>query len=196
MPITMSKKELIAHHFREIMEALGLDLNSQGLKETPGRVAKMYVDELFSGLEEENYPEMTSFENPTPEESNLVLVKTQFHSICEHHFLPMRGMAFVAYLPHKKLLGLSKIPRLVEHLARRPQLQERLTAQIADHISFHLETEHVAVSLTGEHFCVMARGVEDVHSQTVTHVLRGDFRHKETLRREFFEAINQNSLQK
>lgn len=187
--IKESKRLLIARHFREIMETLGLDIESESLKGTPDRVAKMYMDEIFCGLDHENYPDMTFFENPCPDEKNMVFFKTQFHSFCEHHFLPMTGVAHIAYLPHQKLLGLSKIPRLVNHLARRPQIQERLTAQIADHLCAHLETEHVAVSIKAEHFCVIARGVEDVHSHTVTNVLRGDFRSDEQLRREFFDTI-------
>ncbi len=185
----VDKKAFIASRFQEIMEALGLDMSDPSLKETPNRVAKMYVDELFSGLQEEAYPDITFFENPSPGEENMVFVKTHFYSTCEHHFLPIAGMAYIAYLPHKKLLGLSKIPRLVDYLARRPQLQERLSSQIADQMSSLLETDHVAVSLKAEHFCVMSRGVEDVHSHTTTNVLRGKFRTDTLLRREFFDSI-------
>ena len=114
----------------------------------------------------------------------MVLVKVSFTSFCEHHFVPMRGVVYVAYLPNERLIGLSKIPRIVRYFARRPQVQERLTAQIADALSLLLETEDVAVSCMAEHFCVIARGVEDGESHTVTNVLRGAFEKDANLRRE------------
>lgn len=186
------KIEYIAKRFREIMEVLGLDLTNDSLANTPLRVAKMYVNEIFSGLDEKNFPEISFFENASQphQRSSIVFTKVNFNSFCEHHFVPMNGTAFVAYLPNDKLIGLSKIPRLVRFFARRPQLQERLTAQIADSLAILLETEHVAVSIVAQHFCIIARGIEDTESRTITNVLRGDFDTNIEMRREFFEAIN------
>ncbi len=191
---TLSNEEkiaLISENFREIMEVLDLDLTLDSLSDTPRRVAEMYVNEIFSGLESGNFPNMTLFDNPSTQsdQSNMVFVKTEFCSTCEHHFLPIPGTAYISYIPNKKLIGLSKIPRLVKYYAQRPQLQERLTAQVADKLAEVLETEHIAVSITAQHFCMIARGVEDTKSHTVTNALRGDFRRDELLRREFFEAI-------
>lgn len=186
------KIEYIAKRFREIMEVLGLDLTNDSLANTPQRVAKMYVNEIFSGLDEKNFPEISFFENASQpnQRSSIVFTKVNFNSFCEHHFVPMNGTAFVAYLPNDKLIGLSKIPRLVRYFARRPQLQERLTAQIADSLAILLETENVAVSIVAQHFCIIARGIEDAESRTITNVLRGDFDSNVDMRHEFFEAIN------
>lgn len=186
-----SKIEYIAERFREIMIALGLDLSDGSLTNTPERVARMYVNEVFSGLDLANFPTVSFFENPVSQDhkSSIVFTKVGFTSFCEHHFVPMHGTAYVAYIPNGKLIGLSKIPRIVRYFSRRPQLQERLSAQIADSLSILLDTEHVAVSLTAEHFCILARGIEDTESHTITNVLRGDFGSNESRQREFFEAI-------
>lgn len=186
------KIEFIAERFREIMEVLGLDLTDDSLAKTPYRVAKMYVNEIFSGLDPSTFPPISFIEDRFQEndKSNIVFVKVNFNSFCEHHFVPMNGTAFVAYLPNKKLIGLSKIPRIVRFFARRPQVQERLTAQIADSLSTLLDTEHVAVSIMAQHFCIIARGIEDENSHVITNLLRGKFDKDHTLRREFFEAIN------
>lgn len=185
------KISLIENHFREIMRTLGLDINDPSLAKTPRRVAKMYVQEIFSGLDNKTFPSITLIPDrfQTDGDSNLVLVKVEFTSFCEHHFVPMRGTAHVAYLPNGQLIGLSKIARVVRFFSRRPQLQERLTAQIADSIGILLNTDHVAVSLTATHFCVVARGVEDQSSNATTQILKGDFRSDETLRRQFLDAI-------
>lgn len=191
VPSTLSEDEkiaLIAEKFASIMEILGLDLTDESLKKTPERVAKMYVKEVFSGLDTANFPEPSFF--PNQSERDMVLVKVSFTSFCEHHFVPMRGVVHVAYLPNERIIGLSKIPRIVRYFARRPQVQERLTAQIFDALSLLLETEDVAVSCMAEHFCVIARGVEDEMSHTVTNVLRGAFEKDTNLRREFFEGVN------
>lgn len=186
------KIEAIASHFHQILDILGLDLTDDSVSDTPLRIAKMYVEEIFSGLDERNFPKVSFFKDQFHHEhkANMVLVKVGFTSFCEHHFVPMRGVAYVAYLPEGRLIGLSKIPRIVRFFAKRPQVQERLTAQIADSLAILLETENVAVSLIAQHYCVIARGIEDESSRTITNVLRGQFNLSENLRREFFEGIN------
>lgn len=186
------KIEIISDHFREIMGVLGLDVNDPSLARTPYRVAKMYVEEIFSGLDLDKFPTISFIDDhfSHDERANMVFVKVNFNSFCEHHFVPMNGTAYVAYIPNGKLIGLSKIPRIVRYFASRPQVQERLSAQVADALSILMETESVAVSIMAKHFCVIARGIEDADSVTVTNVLRGDFDIDDALRREFFEAIN------
>lgn len=182
------KIALIEERFGEIMEILGLDLSDDSLKDTPNRVARMYVEEIFSGLNPLNFPDVSFFENKYahPDQSNMVLVQCSFTSFCEHHFVPMHGSCHVAYLPNKKLIGLSKIPRIVKYFARRPQLQERLTAQVADCLAELLETEDIAVAVKATHFCVIARGVEDHEGLTSTQVLRGRFQ-TDPYRRQFLD---------
>lgn len=186
------KVDYIAVRFKEIMECLGLDLDDPSLAKTPERVARMYVKEVFSGLNLDNFPSISVVDNEFQhsKRGNLVFLKVNFHSFCEHHFVPMNGVAYIGYVPERKIIGLSKIPRIVRYFARRPQLQERLTAQIADALSIILEIEHIAVSLTAQHFCVMARGIEDDDSHTTTNVLRGDFETNSALQQQFFESIN------
>ncbi len=186
------KISLISDHFRQIMDILGLDLNDDSLANTPTRIAKMYVQEVFSGIKESNFPFISFFKEQFHHEhkTHMVFVKVGFTSFCEHHFVPITGFAYVAYLPGKKIIGISKIPRIVRFFARRPQLQERLTAQIADSLAILLEIEDVAVSIHARHYCVVARGIEDENSQMITNVLRGEFNTQEDLRREFFEGIN------
>jgi GTP cyclohydrolase I len=186
------KIEFIADRFKDILEALGLDITDDSLARTPYRIAKMYVEEVFSGLNPANFPTISFFKDEFHHEhkANIVLVKVGFTSFCEHHFVPMNGTAYVAYVPQKQLIGLSKIPRIVRFFAKRPQVQERLTAQIADSLALLLDVEDVAVSINAKHYCVIARGVEDENSYTITNVLRGRFNSDENLRREFFEGIN------
>lgn len=200
-PVQMSdekKIEFIAKRYKEIMEVLGLDLSDDSLQKTPQRIAKMYVKEIFSGLDQSNFPEISFFENKfrkkKGESDDMILVKVNFTSFCEHHFVPMRGYAYVAYLPNKKLIGLSKIPRIVRFFAKRPQVQERMAAQIVDSLSLLLETENVAISIVAEHYCVIARGIENEHSNTVTNILRGKFQTQDILRREFFESIKRQNM--
>ncbi len=188
------KIDYIAHRFKEILYVLGLDLNDHSLAKTPQRIAKMYVDEIFSGLDEEKFPAMSFFIDRFTHrgQSQPIIVKVSFHSFCEHHFVPMSGTAYVAYVPNGKLIGLSKIPRLVHYFAKRPQLQERLGAQVADALSLLLDTEDVAVSIQAQHFCVIARGIEETQSHTTTHLLRGRFESDANLQRQFFETITKD----
>lgn len=185
------KIALISDRFRDIMEILGLDLQDESLARTPYRVAKMYVQEIFSGLDIDNFPEISFIENKYQQgkRSNIVFVKVNFTSFCEHHFVPMVGDAYIAYLPNKKLIGLSKIPRIIRYFASRPQVQERLNAQIADSLSILLESQDIAVSLTAQHFCVAARGIEDANGFASTNVLLGKFETDPSIKQEFFEAI-------
>ncbi len=173
------------------MEVLGLDISDQSLERTPKRVAKMYVKEIFSGLDSTTFPPITYIEDryKVDGQSNMLFMEVFVASFCEHHFVPMIGTAYVAYLPNKKLIGLSKIPRIVRFFARRPQVQERLTAQIADCLSQVLETQDVAVSIKCQHFCVAARGIEDQSGFCTTQVLKGKFHNLDTRREEFFDAI-------
>jgi GTP cyclohydrolase IA len=185
---TEVKKRLIAEKMGEILAILGLDKSDSSLAETPNRIAHMYVEEIFSGLDPEKFPKLTFQEEDLPNE--LVLVKNiAFVSFCEHHFVPFAGKAHIAYFPHKRLLGLSSFPRLVRYFAQRPQVQERLTMQLADHMVSLLETDDVAVALQAVHFCVMARGIEDLSSEIETHLLKGRFESDPHLRSEFFARI-------
>ena len=187
------KKEKIEEHFRGIMEALGLDVNNPSLAKTPARVAKMYVDEVFSGLKEESFPKVSFIPVPEGEHNPpVVVVKSTFVSFCEHHFVPFSGTAFIAYKPNKKLIGLSKIPRILRYFAKRPQFQERLTSEVADTLGELLETKDIAVSITATHYCVVARGIEDHDSCMTTKTLRGAFENDLSLRQEFFEALHRN----
>jgi GTP cyclohydrolase IA len=185
------KIEQIAFHFSEIMKTLGLNLEDPSLKETPQRVAKMYVDEIFQGLSDENFPKISTFpSNSNKKNAHIVLVKDiTINSFCEHHFVPMFGKAHIAYIPNTSLIGLSKINRIARFFSQRPQLQERLTQQIADSLSAILEIQDVAVYIEAKHFCVAARGVSDDQSLTITHELRGDFESNPMRRQEFFQMI-------
>ena len=176
---TMNKEKInnIAKHFRHIMETLGLDLDDDSLSGTPERVAKMYINEVFSGLDPQNFPKITLFKKPFHNDDQIIVVKDiKVNSFCEHHFVPMTGIAHVAYIPNEHIIGLSKINRIVEYFAKRPQIQERLTSQIAESISEILKTENVAVKITLTHFCMTVRGVCDMNSTTTTEVLKGTFK--------------------
>jgi GTP cyclohydrolase IA len=182
------KIEIIEKHFAEIMHALGLDLNDESLKGTPYRVAKMYVKEIFHGLNPANRPDAKKFGNKY-EYGDMVVVKNiNVTSFCEHHFLPFIGKAHVAYFSTGKVIGLSKINRIVDFYARRPQVQERLTLQIADELQKALETEDVAVFIESKHFCVSTRGIQDRESSTVTTEYRGEFR-KENVQQRFIDYM-------
>jgi GTP cyclohydrolase I len=177
--------ERISEKFTEIMNILGLDLKDDSLKETPQRVARMYVRELFSGLRAENFPKITVIDNKMKYDQMIVVKEVGIMSLCEHHFQTIDGKATIAYIPNKKVVGLSKINRIAKFFSRRPQVQERLTKQIADCLEYVLETEHVAVSIDAKHYCLVSRGVEDTHSSTSTCDLRGDFKRKPETRSEF-----------
>lgn len=169
------KIELIQKKFREIMEVPGLDLNDDSLKDTPMRVTKMYVKEIFRGLDPRNKPSVTLFENKYKFNQMLVKKDIAVYSYCEHHFVPIIGKAYVAYFSAGKVVGLSKINRMVQYYSKRPQLQERLTVQIANEMKEMLQTEDVAVIIDADHLCDASRGVQDVSSSTVTSSYHGKF---------------------
>ncbi len=170
------KMDIIEGHFREIMLALGLDLNDDSLNGTPRRVAKMYVQEIFSGLNPTNQPKIALFENRYKYQEMLVEKNISFYSNCEHHFVPIVGKAHVAYISSGKVIGLSKINRIVQHFAKRPQVQERLTVQIGNYLKEVLGTDDVAVIIDAAHMCVSSRGIKDQTSSTVTSYFSGAFR--------------------
>ncbi len=184
----ITKMRKIEEHFREIMNVLGLDLTDDSLKGTPKRVAKMYVQEIFSGLNPKNKPQIALFENKYKYKEMLVEKDITFYSNCEHHFVPIFGKAHVAYISNGQVIGLSKINRVVQYFARRPQVQERLTIQIAEELKRVLNTEDVAVVIDAVHLCVSSRGVQDNDSKTVTSHFGGKF-NDEASRREFFTYI-------
>jgi len=179
----------IEHHFSEIMHTLGLDLNDDSLSQTPKRVAKMYVKEIFSGLNPANKPIATLFENKFGYNQMLVEKNISIYSMCEHHFVPIFGKAHVAYIANGKVIGLSKIHRIVKHYAKRPQVQERLTKQIMESLKATLGIKDVAVVVDARHMCVECRGVEDVTSSTITVAISGQFQ-KEATRLEFLRYID------
>lgn len=181
------KIEEIKFHFSQIMNVLGLDLNDDSLQDTPRRLAKMYVNEIFAGLHAENFPPITVIENKMKYDQMVCVQNIEVMSNCEHHFQPIDGFATVAYIPKKKVIGLSKINRVVEFFSRRPQVQERLTKQIADCLQYVLETEDIAVHINARHYCVIARGIRDSHSSTTTADLRGEFKISGDTRSEFLK---------
>lgn len=169
------KKERIAQLFHEIMDVMGLDLTDDSLKGTPERVAKMYIDEIFSGLNPENKPKAALFDNKYQYNQMLVEKNITFYSNCEHHFVPIIGKAHVAYISSGKVIGLSKLNRIVQYYAKRPQVQERLTNQIAEDLKQILGTNDVAVIIDAKHLCVSSRGIKDDTSATVTSFYGGAF---------------------
>ena len=177
----------IAPLFNQIMDMLGLDLKDDSLQDTPNRVAKMFVNEIFWGLDYSKFPKCTAIENKMDYRNSFVCEKRiNVQSNCEHHFVVIDGLATVAYIPHNKVLGLSKLNRIVEFFAKRPQVQERLTEQICETISFIAETPDVAVYMDAQHYCVKSRGIQDTGSSTVTLSSRGKFAEPESeVRREF-----------
>lgn len=183
------KIEKIEGHIREIMQTLGLDLTDDSLSGTPKRVAKMYVKEVFSGLNPKNRPQTKLFENKYNYDQMLVEKEITFYSHCEHHLVPIYGRAHVAYFSSGKVIGLSKINRIVQYFARRPQVQERLTVQIGKELERILQTESVGVVLDANHMCVAMRGVGDTNSKTGTAYFSGKFK-DENIKREFLNFIN------
>jgi len=169
------KIQIISGHFREIMVTLGLDMKDDSLKGTPGRVAKMYIREVFSGLNPKNKPRIALFANKYSYNQMLVEKDITFYSNCEHHFVPIIGKANIAYISSGRVIGLSKINRIVQYYAQRPQVQERLTVQIANELRTVLQTQDVAVVIDAVHLCVSSRGIKDTSSSTVTAEYSGQF---------------------
>jgi len=187
------KIEDIQFHFQKIMETLGLDLTDDSLSGTPYRFAKMYVQELFYGLDPANKPKLSVFENKYGYKKMLVEQQISINSACEHHFLPITGYAHVGYIPKDKVVGLSKINRLVDYYARRPQVQERLVIQILNDLQEALDTEDVIVSVTAKHLCVSSRGIKDQSSFTTTLEYGGRFSDA-AIRQEFLNIVAQETL--
>lgn len=187
--IYSNKREAISRHFKSIMELLGLNLDDDSLKGTPDRVAKMYLNEVFYGLEAGDFPRVMTVENKMHYNQMLISKGIDVKSFCEHHFVPFIGNATVSYIPKDKVIGLSKINRIVDYYSRRPQVQERLTEQIKECLVKVLGTSDVAVQITAVHYCVYMRGVQQVNSETVTTALSGAFENGAT-RQEFLEAAN------
>jgi len=179
---------LIERHFKEIMNIMGLDLNDDSLKDTPARVAKMYIKEIFSGLNPANKPKATLFDNKYQYKQMLVEKNITIQSNCEHHFVPITGKAHVAYISSGKVIGLSKLNRIVQYYAQRPQVQERLTMQIANELKEVLDTKDVAIVIDATHMCVSSRGIRDLNSSTVTAEYSGKFLNADT-KSEFLKHI-------
>lgn len=185
------KQEIIQEHFAEIMKTMGLDLTDDSLKGTPRRLAKMYIKEIFAGLNPQNKPSISVFDNKFQYGHMLVEKHINLNSTCEHHFLPIVGKAHVAYVSSGKVIGLSKINRIVDYFARRPQVQERLTVQIANELKKILNTDDVAVVIEAKHMCVSSRGIEDESSTTLTAEYSGTFK-DDKVREEFLRYISLN----
>lgn len=182
------KIELIAKHFTEIMHIMGLDLNDESLQGTPMRVARMFMNEQFKGLDPRNRPEPTLFENRFRYREMLVEKDINFFSTCEHHFVPIIGKAHLAYISSGKVIGLSKLNRIVDYFAKRPQVQERMTVQIANELMEVLQTQDVAVVVDAKHLCVASRGIKDITASTVTSSYHGKFNDAQT-RNEFLKYL-------
>ncbi|MGF1725009.1 GTP cyclohydrolase I FolE [Photobacterium nomapromontoriensis] len=183
------KKEKIEYHMREILELLSLDLTDDSLVETPHRIAKMYVDEVFSGLDYTNFPKITVIENKMNCDEMVRVKDITLTSTCEHHLVTIDGKATVAYIPRGKIIGLSKINRIVRFFAQRPQVQERLTQQILVALQTLLESDDVAITIDATHYCVKARGVMDATSVTTTTALSGIFKRNPATRAEFLHGV-------
>jgi GTP cyclohydrolase I len=185
--VRTDKIHIIEGHFKSIMETMGLDLSDDSLCDTPKRVARMYVNEIFWGLDYEAFPKCTAVDNKMKYNEMVCERNINVQSNCEHHFVVIDGLATVAYVPNQKVLGLSKINRIVEYFSKRPQIQERLTEQIFHALQYILETEDVAVMIDAQHYCVKSRGVEDAGSSTVTSKLGGGFKTDPAARAEFYQ---------
>lgn len=187
------KIEIIQHHFHQIMETLGMDMNDDSLKDSPKRVAKMYVNEIFGGLLPENKPGISTFSNKYKYRQMLVEKDITVYSFCEHHFLPIIGKAHVAYISNGEVIGLSKINRIVDYYSKRPQVQERLTMQIVDALKMALGTKDVACIIDAKHLCVNCRGIKDTASSTITAELSGIFRTNPITRQEFLHYVGSHA---
>ena len=196
VPNSLDRKEkidIIEKNFKNIMETLGLDLSDDSLSETPKRVAKMYVNEIFWGLDYEAFPKCTTVNNKMKYNEMVIERNVSVQSNCEHHCVVIDGLATVAYVPKDRVLGLSKINRIVEYFSKRPQIQERLTEQIFHTLQYILDTEDVAVMIDAQHYCVKSRGVEDTGSSTVTSRLGGGFKSDVAVRNEFYSIARSSS---
>lgn len=184
------KISIIETKMRDIMTTLGLDLSDDSLAETPLRVAKMMVQETMWGLDTETFPKCTTVVNRMGYDEMVVERDITIKSLCEHHLVPIVGTATIAYIPSSKVLGLSKLPRICEYFARRPQIQERMTEQIFHALQYILETENIAVVVNAQHLCVSHRGVEDTSASTVTSKLGGVFKSDPATRSEFMRMVD------
>lgn len=189
------KMEQIEFHFKAIMETMGLDLNDDSLKGTPKRVAKMYVKEIFDGLNPANKPRVALFDNVYGYNNMLIEKNIAVRSFCEHHFVPIKGFAHVAYISSGKVIGLSKLNRIVDYYSRRPQVQERLTEQIAKELKELLKTEHVAVMIHAKHMCVSMRGIKDDNSETITSTYYGKFKTEQSVQDAFLRQVKTDNIQ-
>ena len=187
------KIEIIQNHFKIIMDELGLDLNDDSLKGTPNRVAKMFVNEIFKGLDPSYKPKISLFENKYNYNKMLIEKNINLRTTCEHHFLPITGKAHLTYISSGKVIGLSKLNRIVNYFAERPQVQERLTTQIYNELTKVLNTESVMVVIEAKHMCVSSRGIKDDTSTTITEMYGGDF-NIYNKRNEFYKLLNSVKL--
>jgi GTP cyclohydrolase I len=183
------KRGNIETSFLQIMNTLGLDTSDDSLTESPRRVAKMFVDEIFFGLDYELFPKCTTVENKMNYDSMVVERKINVQSYCEHHFVIIDGLCHISYIPGKYVIGLSKLNRVVEFFSKRPKIQERLTEQIFHALTFILDTDNVAVVIEASHYCVKSRGIQDLNSDTVTSKLGGMYKNDQIVRKEFFDII-------
>lgn len=189
-PLSRTEKiDIIETKFADIMRTLGLDLLDDSLAETPKRVAKMLVQETMWGLDYEAFPKCTTVENKMGYDEMVIEKQIRVSSNCEHHFVTIKGLAYIAYIPKEKVLGLSKLPRVVEYFSKRPQIQERLTEQIYHALEYILGTDNIAVTIVAEHMCVSQRGVEDQTANTTTSKLGGCFKADPAVRAEYFHHI-------
>ena len=184
------KIDLIEEHFKNIMNVMGLDLSDDSLMDTPKRVAKMYVNEIFWGLDYEAFPKCTAVDNKMKYDEMVIERNINVQSNCEHHFVVIDGVATVGYIPNERVLGLSKLNRVVEYFAKRPQIQERLTEQVYHALSYILDTPNIGVIIDAQHYCVKSRGVEDTGSSTITSKLGGCFKNEPDVRAEFMNIVN------
>lgn len=186
---SVEKKAQIEAHMREILKLLALDLNDDSLEQTPHRIAKMYVNEIFSGLDYQNFPKITVIENKMSCREMIRVKDITMTSTCEHHFVTIDGKATIAYIPKTKIIGLSKINRIVRFFSQRPQVQERLTSQVLVALQTLLETDDVAVRIEAVHYCVKSRGIMDATSETATTALGGIFKSNPATRSEFLHGV-------
>lgn len=178
-PKKISKINDISRHFKSIFKILGIDLTNPNLIDTPNRIAKMYVEELFVGMNPATFPKITLFDNISHYNEMVIHNKINMNSICAHHFMPFTGLVSIAYIPNKKIIGLSKLNRIVYYFSKRPQIQENLTIEIGRSLQKLVETEDVAVQINAKHFCIISRGIEDHGSETNTFFFEGKFKDKQ-----------------